>query len=380
MKRRALLVLAVLLAACAPAGTSTPTATLLRPTATQAPPSSTPVPPSPTPSETSIPANAMPDDMRNLAAFSAENIEGIFEVASLEIGVDISDIAFVPVGGGYSLWVATWEQDSRLENWNLYFAYPVSEMAVGDIFAPKSLSASADGSLLATADEDDVQLWDAVEEALIPFEFEPSPWLEEALIAPDNGNLLAVGYSSADGTLALIDLETGEDVAVFRHGDYVTDIDFSSDGRYLASGSANGSVKVIDVTAGEETFPYEETGLVDSVALEASPPGAGATGDLLAISASGAISLWDGATGELNSVLGGHGSEVSAMDFSPNGELLVSGGRDGELKIWDVVTGEEMASYDLRSEIRRVVFSPDGTLLAATTLEGPVWVWAAGEE
>jgi WD40 repeat protein len=157
-------------------------------------------------------------------------------------------------------------------------------------------------------------------------------------------------------------------------------LDFSSDGNYLASGAANGSAKVIDIAGLHETFPYEETGLVNSVALEGSPPAAGASGHLLAISAGGAISLWDGGTGELHSVLGGHGSEVEAMDFSPNGELLASGGQDGELKIWDVVTGEEMAAYFLEGAIRRVVFSSDGTLLAATTLEGPVWIWAVGAE
>ncbi|MQC27248.1 MAG: hypothetical protein DWG76_07355 [Chloroflexi bacterium] len=364
------------LSACTPASALTATQS---PASTHTPAASPTATRTPRPSPTPLPDFIVPEDLQDLPPFSAASIEGIFEVASLDIGVDIGDFAFAPVEGGWSLWVATWEQDSRLEHWDLYAARAVREMAVGDIFAPRSLAASPDGRLLVTADEDDVQLWDAATGAALPFDFVPSPWLEEAALPPKGERLLAVGYTSVDGTLALIDPDSGEDLAVFRHGDYVTDIDFSSDGRYLASGSANGTVKVIDVAGLHETFAYEESGWVDSVALEGSPPAAGARGHLLAISTGGAISLWDGGTGELHSVLGGHGSEVDSMDFSPNGELLASGGRDGELKIWDVSTGEELAAFFLEGGIRRVLFSRDGSLLAASTLQGPIRVWALDE-
>src|SRR5437870_11837448 len=53
------------------------------------------------------------------------------------------------------------------------------------------------------------------------------------------------------------------------------------------------------------------------------------------------IRFWDASTGALTHTLPGHGDSVYAVAFSPDGKLLASGCRDGTIKIWDAVRGVE---------------------------------------
>ncbi len=67
--------------------------------------------------------------------------------------------------------------------------------------------------------------------------------------------------------------------------------------------------------------------------------------------------------------LAGHKSPVWTVAFSPDGKTLATGGSDtagrpGELKIWDVATGRELAGIEELRSIRWVAFSSDGRTLA----------------
>jgi hypothetical protein len=378
------LLIALLLVACAPPATAP------APSATSSPSASPPAPtqttaPSPTP--TPLPL-AAPLQYRDLPFFSAANAAELDDLANIQTTGEVAGIAFVPQEFGYSLWAAIWDEadaPSRLEHWTLYSSELAETITPAEFLAPKSLSAGSDGALLATTDECCLRLWDPAA-GQIPFEFELSPKLEEALIAPGDGGLLAVGYDSPDGTVVLVDIPSSETLAVFRHGEYVNDIDFSSDGRYLASGAFNGTVKVIDVEELGETFPYDAGGEVSAVALEGSPPGSGAAGHLLATAVDGQITLWDGAVGEVLRTLASHDAPIDALDFSPNGEILASGDREGAVTLWDTVTGDMITGAHivggpsrLPSPITQILFSPNGTLLAVATSDGQLIVFAIFE-
>lgn len=327
-----------------------------------------------------------PEGLRDMRAFRATNAAAIFEVNSFRVDGLLGDIFFVPELEGYSLWVGVWDNlklRARLEHWNFYTLDKIGELGSGEIQDPRSLSGTADGGWLLTTGESSLDLWD-VFSGRLPFEFEPSAWFEEAAIAPANSSpevrlVLAVAYTSVDGTVVLYDLFTDETIGIFRHQDNVSDIDFSSDGRYLASGAINGSVFVIDVNQAQQTFPYIEDGWVDGVAIEGAPPGAGSTGHILATSVSGAITLWDTAFGTQIRDLAGHSADIPSMDFSPNGEVLASGDVQGTVKLWDVASGKEILTLTTgSSDILRIAFSPDGTLLAVAARDGPVQIWAVG--
>ena len=65
--------------------------------------------------------------------------------------------------------------------------------------------------------------------------------------------------------------------------------------------------------------------------------------------------------------LEGHTDWVHSMSFSPDGTTLASGDSGGTVKLWDVVTKENIFTFEDARSIGSVVFSPAGTLLAAGT-------------
>jgi RNA polymerase sigma factor (sigma-70 family) len=91
------------------------------------------------------------------------------------------------------------------------------------------------------------------------------------------------------------------------------------------------------------------------------------------------VRLWDGATGKPAAILRGHTSSVTSLAFSPDGKTLLSSSGDfiqqhgGETKLWDVVTRRERRTFE-HSSADCVAFSPDGREVASANF-GYVSVW-----
>jgi len=88
------------------------------------------------------------------------------------------------------------------------------------------------------------------------------------------------------------------------------------------------------------------------------------------------VKIWEISSGKLISSLKGHIGQVVTMDFSPDGRLLATGGRDKTVKIWEASSGKVIIT--LRGHIGHVSaldFSPDGKLLASGCSERSVKIW-----
>jgi WD40 repeat protein len=223
--------------------------------------------------------------------------------------------------------------------------------------------------------------------------------------SPD-GSQLACGHTrlgpnkltEVGGEVILCDASSGKAGRVLRgHAGRVVCLAYSPDGRRLASGSVDGTVKMWDLETGSAVWTTA-SGL-PTAALAFSP-----AGDVLATAwalldtddpatplASSAlvreqVALWDARTGTAAGAVSGraHDGWVASMAFAPDGRLITGGGsrRFGELKVWERVGKDEktrlepIASLEGHAAlVRRVAVSGDGTRLVTADREGLVRVW-----
>ena len=79
----------------------------------------------------------------------------------------------------------------------------------------------------------------------------------------------------------------------------------------------------------------------------------------------GTVRVWNVGKGEVQAVCIGHQAMVLAVAISPDGQTIASASVDGSVKLWDPFTGQERLtlSHDGR-RAAGVAFSPDGQMLA----------------
>jgi WD40 repeat protein len=150
------------------------------------------------------------------------------------------------------------------------------------------------------------------------------------------------------------------------HGSWVECVAFSPDGRFLASGSHDWTVRIWNLAGWKAGEPQPPCGgflvTADTVFSLAFSP----DGTLLAAASgsTGRLCLWDVARSRMLHNLAGHVRRGSALAFTPDGRTLAAGS-GGRLNLWDVKTGKREESPVWNDgPVFTVAFSSDGRLLA----------------
>lgn len=135
------------------------------------------------------------------------------------------------------------------------------------------------------------------------------------------------------------------------HDDLVNDVALSSKGMSsdvtrLVTASVDGTAKVFDLT--RDFLDLKRANVYSGQMIE--PP--------------------------MTFVLKGHSGSVRGVDVTPDGLLVVTGGSDGAVKLWNAQTGELVRTLGpLTESIHRVAISRDGRCCVSVTSSNAVMVW-----
>ncbi|MBG80627.1 MAG: hypothetical protein CMJ39_07975 [Phycisphaerae bacterium] len=251
-----------------------------------------------------------------------------------------------------------------------------------------SMELSHDGTRLVTAGRDNmIRLWDLTTGRKMR-EDERSWWSGDPnVLDPAAGHLIIAGQGNS---LLLIDTKTGKQKALLSNHDApVQSIEFDSSGNRMVTGDESGRIWLWDTAQGLglREFPGHEAAvtqlsLKDNRLVSGSMDGTirfwdvnrgqemddlkilvGDGIQLMAVSTEanlvaasmpdGSARAWTMSTGDRVASLGGDGSQISTLEFSGDGSLLMIQGEDGLLRTWDTTSWEPGA--DLPGSVANLI-------------------------
>ena len=184
------------------------------------------------------------------------------------------------------------------------------------------------------------------------------------------GRTLASG--SRDNTVKLWEAASGKLLhSLAGHAQAVWSVAFDPQGRTLASGSDDKTVKLWEATNGQLLHSLDgHTDSVHSVAFD--PQGR----TLVSGSRDKTVKLWEAASGQLLRSLVGHTDSIVSVAFDPQGHTLASGSYDNTVKLWDPASGRLLRTLEGHNDaVEAVAFSADGRLLASKSKDHTIRVW-----
>ncbi|VVT56652.1 uncharacterized protein SAPINGB_P005197 [Magnusiomyces paraingens] len=157
-----------------------------------------------------------------------------------------------------------------------------------------------------------------------------------------NGKYIAT--CSADASIRIWDAYSGQHIAAFEgHIQGISDIAWSPDSLYLASVSDDKTVRVWEVSKDAGLLPEPGSGMQAARILR---------------------------------VMRGHTHHINSVDYNFKGNLLVSGSADENLRIWDVRHSRCLRTLAAHSDpVTTVCFSSDGTIIASASQDGLIRLW-----
>ena len=228
---------------------------------------------------------------------------------------------------------------------------------------------SPDGSEVAACGDRYIQSFDVETGKLVRRFRGHAEDISRFAYSPD-GRLVASG--SRDKTVRIWDAKSAEVLAVLDdHTDRIIGVNFSADSRYLASASSNndGTIRVWDCEHWQQVAVAKAPPDTNAMYVAFSPDGR----RLATSEYRGGVRLYrfDGKSLELQHAMSHDGGEmVPHVTFTPDGESFLTSSWDRTVRRWDVESGTQIWKRKTPPYARcfeAALFSPDGTLLFSVT-------------
>lgn len=231
----------------------------------------------------------------------------------------------------------------------------------------------ADGEHILTGGGDSIMhLWHWQSGEIVRT-YEQQGHVQDITLSPDE-RLVATGDNQ--GRFYLWDVETGRlvDTEVF-HTQRIRNLEYSSDGTTVLTASNDRTSVLWDIYG---------AGMADIMSTSTEidwRPSLSPTGDVIVASTfalNGAeIQIYDRRNGELINSFARHQELISALAYSPDGQLILSGEGSGRAYVRNAQTGDLQTILDEHNRgVRGIVFSTDGRMVAITESEGArILIW-----
>jgi WD40 repeat protein len=267
------------------------------------------------------------------------------------------------------------------------------------VWAVVGLAFSPDGRTLASsAGDGTIRLWDVGTGKLLKQRFVPERATAYKLVFSSEGKTLACPLSD----FRIATWTVGEALVfreVARCHTLVTELALFPDGRRMAVGGADGVVRILRTSTGEElrqlkgheTYVLTVDVSADGTRLLSAGGHTGTTGDDMPFAVDCGLHLWEIGSGREVAVLTGHDRPVNSVRFSPDGNYALSGsGGDKTMRLWDLNSKRQVRRFTHPAAVWSVAFSPDGRLAVCGTRlvlardirntnrrkDCAVWVWS----
>lgn len=283
--------------------------------------------------------------------------------------------------------LASGSDDKNIKLWDLNTQKVLATLS-GHSQAVKSVAFSPDGKILATASDDKtIKLWQVETLKEICTLVGHSHAVKSIAFSPD-GQILASG--SWDKTIKLWDVNTGREIyTIAGHQLQVNSVAFSPQDQILASASYDRTIRLWQLRAFgsfEEKFEnrpcYSLLSTLSGHAWAVLTVAFSPDGKILATgSDDNTIKLWEVNTGQLICTLVGHSWSVVAVAFTADGETLLSASCDKTVKLWKVSTAEEIVTLSGHVDsVSAVAVSKVRQLIASGSRDKTIKLWQFVEQ
>lgn len=189
----------------------------------------------------------------------------------------------------------------------------------------------------------------------------------------DDGRYILSG--SWDGTLRLWDVQRGKSTRFVGHSKDVLSVAFSEDNKKILSGSRDKTIKLWN-TIGKCVVTFSQSGHKEWVSCVRFTPATQRPNQELIVSAGWdkVVKVWNLNTFNLHADLLGHTGYLNSVTISPDSSLCASGGKDGNAILWDLNECKDLVTMVAGDVIHALVFSPTRYWLCAATASSII-IW-----